>query len=384
MSPRWLERGILWLPCARNWWNLLVFWEATSFLDHVYSGYTQRECKPNETFFFVTYGKKFDSRISAGATENLPGWEKHHVKTVAWSYDVEGHAKKRVWKKFRPGEQKDRTYKVSTPRLGNHSCKKEELESVGELSTLCSQLVELESVGEMSEVCSQIVLKCLYLARLGRPDIPWAGWKNKLVRVVKKWTRVCDKRFFLLISCIHHTNDYRHYCHVGNTASHCRLGLFQDSDFAGDREDSKSTSRRNLMYFRRSNIGSPQLNVQTINVSVSTVLQNQKLFRWMLVWAPCSGFMDVVTELWNPRIIRNHQPKGHQETACEIPTPRLRRKVTEILRNGQMWITLSQTQVLLNVKRSCVFSRTMMQWSEWSSNAEVRWWGTYPEPTELR
>ena len=32
------------------------------------------------------------------------------------------------------------------------------------------------------------------------------------------------------------------YCHVGNTAKQCRLGLFQDSDFAGDLEDSKSTS----------------------------------------------------------------------------------------------------------------------------------------------
>ena len=33
----------------------------------------------------------------------------------------------------------------------------------------------------------------------------------------------------------------RQYCHVGNTAQHCRLSLFQDSDFAGDLEDSKST-----------------------------------------------------------------------------------------------------------------------------------------------
>ena len=32
------------------------------------------------------------------------------------------------------------------------------------------------------------------------------------------------------------------YCYVGNTAQQCRLGLFQDSDFAGDLEDSKSTS----------------------------------------------------------------------------------------------------------------------------------------------
>ena len=35
---------------------------------------------------------------------------------------------------------------------------------------------------------------------------------------------------------------YNKYCYVGKTAKQCRLGLFQDSDFAGDLEDSKSTS----------------------------------------------------------------------------------------------------------------------------------------------
>ena len=29
---------------------------------------------------------------------------------------------------------------------------------------------------------------------------------------------------------------------MGTTAQHCRLGLFQDSEFAGDLEDSRSTS----------------------------------------------------------------------------------------------------------------------------------------------
>ena len=83
-------------------------------------------------------------------------------------------------------------------------------------------------------------LDMLYLARIGRSDILWSV--NKLARSVTKWTRSCDKRLARLISYIHHTNDYRQYCHVANTAQHCRLGLFQDSDFAGDLEDSKSTS----------------------------------------------------------------------------------------------------------------------------------------------
>ena len=58
-----------------------------------------------------------------------------------------------------------------------------------------------------------------------------------------------DRRLARLISYIHHTSEYKQYCHVGNTAKQCRLGLFQDSDFAGDLEDSKSTSGGTLCIF---------------------------------------------------------------------------------------------------------------------------------------
>ena len=92
----------------------------------------------------------------------------------------------------------------------------------------------MKSVGELSNTCSQIVLKCLYLARIGRPDILWSA--NKLTRSITKWTKACDKRLYRLISYIHHTCEYKQYCCVGNTAKQCRLGLFQDSDFARDLE----------------------------------------------------------------------------------------------------------------------------------------------------
>ena len=78
------------------------------------------------------------------------------------------------------------------------------------------------------------------MARIGRPDTLWSV--NKLARAVTKWTQACDRRLAILISYTPHTNEFRQYCHVGNTAQHCRLGLFQDSDFAGDLEDSKSES----------------------------------------------------------------------------------------------------------------------------------------------
>ena len=72
---------------------------------------------------------------------------------------------------------------------------------------------------------------------------------NKIARSITKWTKACDKRLCRLISHIHHTCEYKQYCHVGNTAKQCRLGLFQDSNLAGDLEDSKSTSGGTLCVF---------------------------------------------------------------------------------------------------------------------------------------
>ena len=95
-------------------------------------------------------------------------------------------------------------------------------------------------------MCSQIDLKCLYLARIGRPDILWSV--NKLARSITKWTKACHKRLSRLISYVHHTSEYKHYFHVGNTAKQCRLGPFQDSNFARDLEDSKSTSGGTLCH----------------------------------------------------------------------------------------------------------------------------------------
>ena len=165
----------------------------------------------------------FASRISAGRTEKLPYSENFRISS--WSYDMEVHAKKCVERYCEfSNKTNQQLYKVSTPCIDDHHFKEE----------------ELKSVGELSKVCSRILLKCLYLARIGRPDILWSV--NKLARSITKWTKACDKLLSRLISYIHHTCEYKQYCHVGNTAKQCRLGLFQDSDFQGDLEDSKSTS----------------------------------------------------------------------------------------------------------------------------------------------
>ena len=65
----------------------------------------------------------------------------------------------------------------------------------------------------------KIVLKFLYLARIGRPDILLSV--NKLARSITKWTKACDKRLNRLISYIDHKCEYKQYCHVGNTVKQC-------------------------------------------------------------------------------------------------------------------------------------------------------------------
>ena len=98
--------------------------EPSSFLDHVYLGCTQRQ----------------------------------HLCISSWSYDMAGHAKKCVERYCElANKTTQQLYKVSTPCINDHHFKEE----------------EKKSVGELSHVCSQIVLKCLYLARIGRPDILW-------------------------------------------------------------------------------------------------------------------------------------------------------------------------------------------------------------------
>ena len=102
--------------------------EPTSFLDHVYLGYTQRECKPNEAII-EQYKTMFESRISAEATEKFPGWQRPRAQTVARSFDMEGHAQKCVGRYSELVNMKvEHFYKVSHPCLDDHQFKQEELE----------------------------------------------------------------------------------------------------------------------------------------------------------------------------------------------------------------------------------------------------------------
>ena len=190
MTSNWLERNKNIDPMWKVLNKDIDLGEPTSFLDHVYLGCTQRQCEISK-YIVDTYRTMCETRISAGV-EKLPFTQNLYISS--WSCDTEGHAKKCVERYCElANKTTQQLYKVSTPCIDDHHFKEE----------------EMKSVGELLHVCSQIVLKCLYLARLGRPDILWSV--NKLARSITKWTKACDKRLNRLISFFHHTCEYRQY-----------------------------------------------------------------------------------------------------------------------------------------------------------------------------
>ena len=113
--------------------------DATSLLDHVYLGCTQRRCEIRKDIV-DNYRTMFESQISAGATEKSPCSE--NLRISSWSYDMEGHAKKCVERYCElANKTTQQLYRVSTPCIDDHHFKEEEMKFVGELSQVCSQIV---------------------------------------------------------------------------------------------------------------------------------------------------------------------------------------------------------------------------------------------------
>ena len=238
-----------------TWWKLLNkevdLGEPTSFFDHVYLGCTQRQCEISKDIG-DNYRTMFESRVSAERKEKLPYSEN---RASSWSYGREGHAKKCVERYCEVSNKTtQQLHKVSTPCIDDHISKKKNL--------------------NLLEKCQNYALK---LARIGRPDILWSV--NKFARSITKWTKACDKRLNRLISYIHHTCEYKQYCHVGNAAKQCSRGLFQDSDFTGDLEDSKSTSGGTLCIFGRHQVGCARK-----QLPFRTVQKNLRSSHWKLDW----------------------------------------------------------------------------------------------------
>ena len=97
--------------------------EPTSFLVHENLGCSQRECQISRDLV-ANYREMLESRISAGAKENLPtrASGKPDAETISsWSYDMEGHAKKCVERYCElANKTTQQFFKVATPCMDDH------------------------------------------------------------------------------------------------------------------------------------------------------------------------------------------------------------------------------------------------------------------------
>ena len=218
---------------------------------------------------------------------------------------------------------------------------------------------ELESVGELSEVCSQIVLTCLYVTRIGRPDILWSV--NKLARSVTQWTQACDRRL-TKADFLH--SSYERFPTVLSCGKH---GTALQTAFVSRLRlcwrpwGLKINCRWCLVFFWKSTFCPSQLGCARNKHRIRTVLQNQKLFLWMLdyVWM---GYVLLIFGTLRLKFLRtikdNSQPNhtGPKEswTVCDSNISLENRRLT----NWVKWITYSPTHVLLKESLSCTSLKT--------------------------
>ena len=82
--------------------------------------------------------------------------EKPHAKTVPWSYDMEEHAQKCVERFCELTNKKtEQLYNASNPCLDDRQFKKEELESVGDLSEVyVTRIGRPDILGKSEQICS--------------------------------------------------------------------------------------------------------------------------------------------------------------------------------------------------------------------------------------
>ena len=125
---------------------------------------------------------------------------------------------------------------------------------------------------------------------------------------------------------------------VGSTTQHCRLGLFQDSDFAGTLRTQNQPQEESYVSLELEHL-SPSVGCARSERQYPTVLQNRKSCRWML---NCE-WMDYLLSIYGMWWVK----------CCVLTTPR--RQVTSIWQ--QMRVTSCfekhiQTQIVMKELRS--------------------------------
>ena len=177
-------------------------------------------------------------------------------------------------------------------------------------------------VKRMLSNCSEMLVLCTY-------------WTTSYSIVSEQTCTIDHKMDQSLWQTIISFDLYKQYCHVGNTAKQCRLGLFQDSDFAGDLEDSKSTSGRTLCIFGSHTFVPISWCVRN-KFQFRTVQQNQKSFPWTLDWDQ-TGFLLSIYGIWSSQFLETRIRVIKHGEICARTNLRFVQHLTQIKTNSISW-----------------------------------------------
>ena len=170
----------------------------------------------------------------------------------------------------------------------------------------------------------------------------------------------------------------------------CRLGLFQDSDFAGDLEDSKSSSGGTLCVLGSHTL-LPISWMCTKQTSVSHSSTESEIILWMQDW----GWMvspHLIDGIWSSQFLETRIRVIKNREICWWTNVKFVQHLTlfknesNLMEWSMIWtmlILFHQTSTLLIRKLCCMCLKTTKQWSRWLHREKARQWDMFPEPTEL-
>ena len=161
-------------------------------------------------------------------------------------------------------------------------------------------------------------------------------------------------------------------CFVGNTAQQCRLGLIQDSDFAGDSEDSKSTSGgilcvfgshtfvpKSWMYKKQTSVSHSSTEAEVISLDAGLRMDGiRALDLWDLV-------LEVFLSTPNHTNKTNYAREPRRNLSVNTQPNVQNNNHAHQSRSDQHWKTFHQTEHILVPMLCCMSLKTMKPWFLW-------------------
>ena len=363
MTWEWLDRSRIWFPCGWNGWKTLIV--------------------TNQHHFLITYTRSaLNVNVNRTKTLSIKKEKCSGHEFLLEQLQIYQGGKNLTQKRLRgPSIWKD-MLKTALSHIANWRTKRQSSYTKSQVHAWMITISRMKSLHQL-ENYQKYARRLSWNAHIWHElvHLTFHGQWTNLFYQSPKWTGACDKRSARLISYIHHTRNYRPYCHVGSTSQHCRLGLFQDSNFASDLEDSKSTSCGSLYEPLQAEHLSPSVGCVRNKRQYPTVLQNLKIIS-LDAGLRMDGLLaldlwDVVLEVVRSskstktptntaagNCSRNHKSKPKQKEIRDVDP------------------TSPPAQILLKASASCTSLKTMKLSSRLSKD-EVQQWETCHEPTEL-